>query len=187
MGSSSRDEARFRSLYEDGARPIYAYFLRRVEDTHAAQDCTADTFLVAWRRLDRVPDDDRALRWLYGVAKKVLSNHYRSRRRAGRLQLRLNWLGGDVDPTPEGIVLRRHEEQEVLDALHQLRPRDQELLRLSIWEELSNAEIGEIYGCSAHAVAQRRFRATQRLARQLATSGHTDAPTPGTAPRGETA
>lgn len=181
-------EERFRSLYERHVPAVYRFFLRRVEEEEAARDCTADTFLIAWRRLEDVPAGDRALPWLYGVARRVLANHYRSRMRSRRLFLRLGWMRREVGQTPEGIVLRRSEDRAVVDALHRLRPADQEVLRLSVWEELSNQEIGRLLGCSAHAVAQRRLRATRRLARQLGLAGHKEeeAATPQPATEGDT-
>lgn len=172
MGSNLHAEQQFRLLYERHAGQVYRFFLRRVEEEGAAQDCTADTFLVAWRRLADVPEGDRALPWLYGVARRVLANHYRWGVRSRKLFLRLGWLRREIDPGPEGVVLRRGEDRDVLQALHRLRPEDQELLRLSVWEELPNAEIGELLGCSAHAAAQRRHRAIRRLARQLGVPGH---------------
>jgi RNA polymerase sigma-70 factor (ECF subfamily) len=188
VDSDRRAEEQFRSLYDQYVRYVYRFFLRRVEDENAAQDCTADTFLVAWRRLTDVPKGDRTLPWLYGVARRVLANHSRSKTRSRKLFLRLGWLRGELGPTPEGIILRRSQDQEVIEALHQLRPEDQELLRLSFWEELPNAEISDLLGCSAHAVAQRRHRAANRLARQLGLSGHKEekSATPRPAPRGET-
>ena len=180
-------ERRFESIYERHVPAVYRFFLRRVEEEGAAQDCTADTFLVAWRRLDDVPDGDGALPWLYGVARRVLANHYRSGVRSRRLFLRVGWLRREEAPTPEGVVVRRSEDRAVVEALHRLRPEDQELLRLSVWEELTNPEIGELLGCSAHAVAQRRIRATRRLARQLASPGHKEerAATPHPAAEGD--
>ena len=44
-----------------------------------ADDIVAETFLVAWRRLDDVPDD--AGPWLFGVARNVRLNLQRSARR----------------------------------------------------------------------------------------------------------
>lgn len=132
-------EARFRLLYERHVPAVYRFFLRRVEEEDAAQDCTADTFLVAWRRLDDVPEGDRALPWLYRVARRVLANHYQSGARSRKLFLRLGWLRRDAGSTPEGIVVRRSEDRRIDEALRELRPQDQELLRLSVWEELSNA------------------------------------------------
>jgi RNA polymerase sigma-70 factor (ECF subfamily) len=180
-------EQRFRSTYERHVSAVYRFFLRRVEEEGTAQDCTADTFLVAWRRLDDVPAGDRTLPWLYGVARNVLANHYRSGVRSRRLFLRLGWLRREEAPTPEGVVVRRSEDRAVVEALHRLRPEDQEILRLSVWEELSNPEIGELLGCSAHAAAQRKVRATQRLARQLGEAGHKEekAATPQPAPGGD--
>lgn len=49
----------------------------------------AETFTVAWRRVDELPEGDAATLWLYGVARKVLANHYRgdNRRRARTAEL----------------------------------------------------------------------------------------------------
>ena len=52
---------------------------RRIHPTHA-EDVVGEVMLVAWRRLDDVPDDLSAARaWLFGVARKTLQN---TRRRA---------------------------------------------------------------------------------------------------------
>ncbi|NNF11364.1 MAG: sigma-70 family RNA polymerase sigma factor, partial [Acidimicrobiia bacterium] len=63
--------------------------------------------------------------------------------------------------------VRNAEYQAALDALSRLKPIDQELLRLRIWEDLSHAEIGEVLGISSHAVTMRLKRATGRLAKLL--------------------
>ena len=61
----------FRSLYLDHYKQVYMYFRRRT-DIECARDGTADTFLVAWRRLDDIPPEDKTLPWLYGTARRVL-------------------------------------------------------------------------------------------------------------------
>ena len=52
-------------------------------------------------------------------------------------------------------------------ALNKLRPDDRELIRLKMWEELTHAEIGEVFGISAHAVDMRVQRVGKKLARSL--------------------
>lgn len=64
---SDSPEARFRSLYAPHFRESLGFALRRAAGPEEAADIVADTFLVAWRRLDRVPADDEARLWLYGV------------------------------------------------------------------------------------------------------------------------
>lgn len=147
-------------------------FCRRRSDAETAADCAAETFLVAWRRLDDVPDGEAALGWLYGVARRVLANEFRRARRWRRLRTRLRSGEPAPEETPEVVVVRREQDQMMLAALARLRPGDQELLRLVWWEELSHAEIAELKGCSTQAASQRIHRATLRAAREYERLNH---------------
>jgi RNA polymerase sigma-70 factor (ECF subfamily) len=169
----------FRDLYDAYGSLILTYFKRRT-DSETAKDCAAETFLVAWRRLDDIPADARP--WLYGVARWVHANQRRRSGRTGRLVAKLAGQRPDAPPSPEVVVLRRAEEAELVDAVKRLRPTDRDLLLLATWEELPHAQIGEILGCSAHAVDQRIYRAVQRLARELRPAGQKqrEATTPAT-------
>ena len=170
MGMSVVDaaaaEERFRRIYAAYERHVYAYCLRRI-DRDQAIDCTADTFLVAWRRISDVPDGDGALPWLYRTAHHVIGDRYRHRTRSRALVDALKANSTDHGDEPETVVVRREADTAVLDALRRLQPADQEVLRLAVWEELSHAAIGELLGCSAHAVDQRVHRAAKRLGREL--------------------
>ena len=164
-------ERRFERVYEACHRQVYAYFRRRT-DLPGAQDCAAETFLLVWRRLDRVPEGEAALPWLYAAARRVLANHNRASRRFARLVGRLASQTASDPPRPETVVLRREFEQEVCDALDLLRPDDRELLRLAFWEEVPRDHLAGMYRCTPHALSQRIHRAQTRLARRLPASGH---------------
>ena len=122
---------RFREVYQANQRQVLAYFLRRT-DANSARDGAAETFLVAWRRIDDVPLGDGALPWLYGVARRVLANQRRSRNRYAALSRKLKQDSPPQPPSPEVVVLRRAEDKEMLDAVEHLRPEDQEVLRLAV-------------------------------------------------------
>src|SRR3954447_15329981 len=92
--------ARFTRLFADTEREILAYALRRVDRPEDAADVVAETFLVAWRRLDDLPSGDGARLWLYGVARRQLANQRRGRLRRSRLANRLRDALADV---PAGI------------------------------------------------------------------------------------
>ena len=53
------------------------YGMRRAPEQ--ARDLAADVLLIAWRRIDEVPDDARP--WLIAVARNRISNHRRDARR----------------------------------------------------------------------------------------------------------
>src|SRR5918997_1497412 len=78
--------ARFERLYDAHYAAVLAYALRRSGRT-IAHDVAAETFLVAWRRLEVVPVD--AAPWLYGVARRVLANERRAENRRAALAERM--------------------------------------------------------------------------------------------------
>ena len=164
MVTTDATEVRYRRLFDRHHREVFAYCRRRT-DAETAADCLAETFLVAWRRLDDVPDGEAALGWLYGVARRVRANEFRRTRRWRRLLTRLRGTDAPADPTPEAVVVRRERDATVLAAVAELRPEDQELLRLARWEELPHAEIASVLGCSTDAVTHRIHRAAHRVAK----------------------
>lgn len=85
MAQAEPREARFNRLYELHLDAVRAYAWRRAPGL--ADDIVAETFLVAWRRLDEVPDD--SLPWLIGVARNVRANLRRADRRREALVERL--------------------------------------------------------------------------------------------------
>ncbi len=141
-------------------------YCRRRTSLADAHDATAEVFAIAWRKIDVVPDGERALTWLFGVAYRVLGHQWRSRRRLARLRERVTHLGQLPPLGPEGVVVRRSQGREVLEAVARLSPTDREILRLAGWEDLSHADIAEILGISIAAVDQRFHRAKKRLARE---------------------
>ena len=166
MARSPRTDAKFRRLYDGYFVAIRSYCLRRLPVAEV-NDAVAEVFLVVWRRIDDVPEGDDAALWLYGIARNVVRNVDRSERRRARLHRRLLPLASPPDIDTETVVVRSSEDSEVLEELAKLRPSDQEILRLSIWEELTNMEIGEVLDIDAHAVTMRLSRARDRLARRL--------------------
>ena len=170
MKNPATSERQYRRLFDRHSHEVYAYCRRRTDEATAA-DAAAETFTVAWRRLDDIPDGEAALGWLYGVARRVLANEYRHTRRSRRLLSRLRNDDPPADPTPE-VVVRRERDRTLLAALGRLRPEDREVLRLAWWEELPHAEIAALLGCSPQAVAQRIHRAARRVAKEFERLDH---------------
>jgi RNA polymerase sigma factor (sigma-70 family) len=152
------DEERLFEMHFRGyAGRVHAFALRRA-DPDAAQDVTAETFLVAWRRRAEMPPEP--LPWLYGIARGVLANERRTSNRRLSLAARIA-----AEPTaPDTIGGGDHD---VLQALASLRESDRETLLLSAWEGLSTKEAASVVGCSATTFAVRLHRARIRLARVL--------------------
>jgi RNA polymerase sigma factor (sigma-70 family) len=155
----ARFDACFRAHYAD----VLAYGLRRLGDRTAADDVASETFVVAWRHRDALPDE--VLPWLYGVARRVLLNERRTARRRERLDARLGAERGVSAGDPAEIVSER---ATILAAFGRLSEREREALRLAAWEGLGRDQAAAALGCSGHAYAIRLYRARRRLAKYLA-------------------
>ena len=99
-------------------------------DPERAKDVAAETFLVAWRRLDDVPAEPRP--WLLGVARRVIAGQFRTEARREALALRLGWL--ECGPGPDDLAGPLADRDQVLAAFATLSQRDREVLRLVTWD-----------------------------------------------------
>jgi len=146
-------EELFRQHYRD-----VAGYVRRRAEPDLVEDVVAETFLVAWRRLDQVPANARP--WLLGVARKTLSTQRRSRARRGSLQAKLeaaHTVEREEQPSELGVA----------DALGGLSAKDREAITLVAWDGLSPSDAAVVVGQSPIAFRVRLHRAKRRLRRRL--------------------
>jgi RNA polymerase sigma-70 factor (ECF subfamily) len=147
-------EERFQEIYRRHVDAVSAYARRRAP-ADLVEDVVADTFLVCWRRLERVPDEP--LPWLFAVARRTLANQRRASARRPTpptAEISANHLPFEGDPVL-GV------------AFSQLSERDREVLRLVAWEGLSLREAATVLGCAPVSGRVRFHRAKRRLAGRL--------------------
>jgi RNA polymerase sigma factor (sigma-70 family) len=158
MAEDASAETRFNELYDRNVEAVRRYVWRR--GPLLVDDVVAETFLVAWRRLDDVPVN--ALPWLITVARNTLLNERRRARRQTALSDRIAAeparTSGESEPAMSDLV-------EV--ALAALLEQDREILLLSVWEDLDREAISEVLGCSKANVSVRLHRARHRFAEEL--------------------
>jgi RNA polymerase sigma factor (sigma-70 family) len=160
-------QTRFRRLFADTERDLLSYAVRRVPRPEDAADVVAETFLVAWRRLDDVPQGAEARLWLYGVARRQLANQRRGQLRRSQLVDRLRAeLPGAFAAAASGAS-EDDRAADVRAALARLGEEDRELLMLSSWEGLSPGEIATVLDLPAVTLRSRLHRARKRLRAEL--------------------
>lgn len=177
----SAHRQRFRQLWEDHYADVLAFALRRVGDREIAADVVAETYLVAWRRRDQLPDDARP--WLFGAARKIIGN---ARRGEGRRAALLIKLSGETSADPRGAAAhhgnRDSSQSEVAQAFARLSARDREILALVAWEELTPSEAARALNMPTARFSVRLHRAKQRLRRELPAVTPAAADRPSTTP-----
>lgn len=162
----------FVELYERTHAQLAGYALRRVPSPEDAADLVAETYLIAWRRLEDVPEGAAAILWLYATARRLLANQYR---RELHHQEVMNTVRRELAAALAGQMEAANEDAFVArTALMRLSEDDQELLMLAGWEGLGSAELARVLGCSATAARIRLYRARSRLSAEMAGLGISD-------------
>ena len=162
---SGSGAALFRHLYETYYRNVYAYCRRRT-NADSVDDLVADVFLTVWRRIADAPPGDAELAWLYRIAYHHAGNHWRRTSRQMKLGERLESIGIQAVPLVQDLIVVRDDVRQVLVAAQNLRERDVEVLRLSLWEHLSSDDIAEVLDITPNAAKQRLHRARNNLVRE---------------------
>ncbi len=172
--SAGSREARFARLFNETRADLLAYALRRARSPEDAADVLAETFLIAWRKLDSLPPADEARLWLFGVARNLLRQGA-NRERA--LDTGVQRLADELRDAVSTFAYVPDEGSPRLRAgLKALPERQQEVLLLTAWEGLSPREIAAVTRTPVNLVRVRLHRARTRLRRELAATGG-DVPT----------
>jgi RNA polymerase sigma-70 factor (ECF subfamily) len=152
-------ETRLEQAYIANAPDLLSYFGRRVHIPADAADLLSETFVVAWRRADRLPADPEQTRmWLFGVARRVLANAARGDIRRSGLADRLR---AHLETRPS-----EHVDGDALDiraALDALPDDQSELVRLVLWDGFTMPEAATILGIRETTARGRYQRARARL------------------------
>lgn len=162
MEQARPPEARLRVIFETHRDHVAAYALRRTVDREQAKEIVAETFAVAWKRIDSVPPDP--LPWLLATARNVLRNQRRAERRRLRLSSRLRW---ERPKERHDFSATLADRSEVLEALQRLSEEDRELVLLVAWEGLSHRGAKAVVGAGRLPALLRSNGERVRLMRRL--------------------
>ena len=169
------DPAAFDALYRKYLAQVYSYAYYELGNHHDAEDAAERTFLLALGALSRF--DERAQPadgegastfrvWLFRIARNVVANIRRGRRRHPVAQLDV--AAGVADPLDiEGDVSGRQEAGAAWAAVGRLPAERRRALVLRFVEEMSTAEIAGVLGRSEGAVRVLIHRGLRAVARDL--------------------
>ena len=157
-------EERFRTLFLAAHPDALRFAARRTHPSHA-EDVVADAFTVAWRRLDEAPRrPDEARAWLFGIVRNCLLNSVRGQGRRDALAVRVAERG-EADTACESDAVAQR--LDLAAAWRRLAEVDQEVLSLTVFDDLTSAQAARVLGTTPTAYRLRLMRARRALRREL--------------------
>ncbi|ABS03756.1 RNA polymerase, sigma-24 subunit, ECF subfamily [Kineococcus radiotolerans SRS30216 = ATCC BAA-149] len=171
--ATGEELAAFEQVYRDTRQALLAYLHRRAPAD--AADLLAEVYLVAWRRRDVLPAGEQQRLWLYGIARRLLAEHHRTRADHASLDtvgeaVLTPWREGRDGETPRAAAVRQ--------VLAELNDTDRELLTLTTWEHLSTTDAAHVVGITAGSARVRLHRARRKLREHPSLRTLLDEPSP---------
>jgi len=172
-GPTGWSDDRFTDLVEENFDDIWRYARYRCGSDADADDFVANVLAVAWRRRADMPEPPATRLWLFGVAKRVLSDQRRTSRRKNNLQTKLRLVRSE----DRYEITERSDDLWV--ALSKLNSDDREILLLKAWDGLAVSEMAAIFECTPNAMSLRLSKTRTKLADEIQKLSKKDLGTPG--------
>ncbi len=147
---------------------VYRFVRYRLSDDRISEDISSEVFLRLIEALNKKSGPNQNLRgWLFGTASNLVNDHLRSRY-AHKIEA-IDADGYDLPGMqyPEESFEDEWLQQQVIDALQDLTPEQQNVLALRFSDERSIDDTASIMGKSVIAVKALQFRAIASLRRLI--------------------
>ena len=169
------DQAAFRRLVESHMRAVYSLGYRLLRNADDADDVAQETFVRAYRALDRYDERYAFYTWLRAIATRVALNEIAKRRRhrtdgGETFENAAATVAGEEHDPLESIAGEQLQAA-IEAALDEIPPDSRAVLVLRAQENLSYAEIASTLEIPVGTVMSRLSRARIAVRRVLAARG----------------
>ena len=155
----------FSQLVDTYQTPVYNLCYRMLSDPYEAEDAAQETFLRAFRSVERYDRSRPFSTWLLSIAAHYCIDQIRRRRmKIVPIDLLPYEEVADPAPNPEAQYTQSEEQRRVQTLLQTLNPTDRAALVMLYWNELSYEEIAVALNLTVSAVKSRLHRTRRELA-----------------------
>jgi len=157
------EKTRLDGLFEEHVEAVYAYAVRRTNSSAIAEDIASEAFSEAFRRPDRIPNED-PLPWLLGIARRKIADHFRRINSRREVALVAEILSRNTSAV--GLLLKDEEAVQLRILVDELPADQREALLLHYVEGFTAKQISVTMGRSPFAVNSLLQRARRQMQRK---------------------
>ncbi|MFT7184295.1 MAG: RNA polymerase sigma-70 factor (ECF subfamily) [Oceanicoccus sp.] len=169
--AAQADPHEFVALYDLHFDAVYRFLVSRSSNTQLAEDLTSDTFMIAMDKIKKFKWSGKPYRsWLYRVAINELNQYYRKHKKERELAIKQWKEEGDQFEAADTNLKKKEDQEEALGSVQalnlsfgHLKAKEQDILSLRFFEDLSYEEISQTLNISVSNVGVRLNRALKRL------------------------
>ncbi len=159
------DSAAFGELVEAYQNAVFNLCLRMLGDPYEAEDAAQESFIRAYKAMDRYDSSRPFSTWLLSIAAHHSIDRIRRRKftKVSMDAMPYQFIA-DPSPGPEASLGISEQQERVQALLDNLSPTDRAAVVMFYWNELSYDEIAEALALTNSAVKSRLHRARRTLA-----------------------
>ncbi len=163
------DSEAFPLLMKRYLRPTYHFALHFTREEGSAEDIVQETFIKAWRHLDRFNAEKKFKTWIFTIAKNTAYDYLKKKRAIpfssfddddGENPIEAI---DDANLLPDVLFEKKEIAATLARALEEMSPPNRTLLTLRYLEDFSLEEISEILGEPYNTIKSRHGRALKSL------------------------
>jgi len=153
-------------IHDEYYGQIFRYALYRTGSRETAEDIAAEVLARLLEGLRAGTGPTTTLSgWLFGVAARVVNDHFRRAYRAPTVELDDAWP--DHQATPTSLTVAALEREQLRQALLTLTEEQQHVIALRFGQDVPIQQVARMMGKTEGAVKQLQSRAVAALARQM--------------------
>jgi len=173
LQAQNGETAAFDILINRYQQKIMRLVYRYVSDMDTASDLVQEIFFKVFRNLKRFKGESAFSTWIFRIAVNDCIDH--TRRVKNRRESSLDAIresGFDLADTGTGQDIQRHiqskmERQQVRSALEQMNPKQQMVVVMKVYQDMTFDEISDILGEPLSTIKSRMYKALETLGKMV--------------------
>jgi RNA polymerase sigma-70 factor (ECF subfamily) len=160
-----RDISAFNTLYDRHVNQVYRHVYYKVSNHADAEDITQETFLKAWKAIDKYKKTGTPfVAWLITIAGNLVADHYRNRQKAviTHEAYEKNNPSNEV-ADPEVLAEANYNSAVIKEAVLKLKGDRQKVILMRFIDGFSYEEISKVLNKSEGAIRVIQYRALDDL------------------------
>ncbi len=167
------DEQAFSELYGLYLDPIYRFILKRTGHVQTAEDLTSDIFHKVFLHLKSFDPHKASFRtWIYQIASNRIIDYWRIEGKKKTEDIEELQIVNEND-NPARDIINEEEKRRIQSLLTVLPEKQQKVVTLKYFSELSYEEIADVMKISSNNVGVLLHRALKTLSKQISYESET--------------
>jgi len=133
----------FHAVYKMHHRPLYNFVRQLTDDPMEAEDIVAETFVKLWNLRAKFETDTNIKAFIYITARNASLNFLRYRKKQDENRQAFVYVNEEGVFHPDEISAELRLLEMIQKALDQLPPRQQEIMKMILFEGLTDDEVAE--------------------------------------------